>query len=334
MTNDLPTGMSAVHFSMLLNLFDIDANSAVFLGGSQNFVYRVDHRGAGRIARVSVMRHRTRAEIQGELEWIEFLYAKGLPVCAPQSTASGAKYAEMAIDGRLYLLAVFEEAAGRKAARGDLTVEFCDRVGDLIGRMHAAAIEANATGYRVCRGDWRSSRLLTRDMIETKAPIGDKFRGGVSKLMREISAIPTTSGNYGLLHGDVNMGNIHIHDNKIRIFDFDNAEYGYFLQDLVVMLYDSIYSKIVTRVASDALTVTIKPLWDAMVKSYRIVNPELAFSAQELSDFFLLREAVIYLHYHRIMPPDRWSDPFLLEMCRHVEERGHPLNFRRLVEQN
>jgi Ser/Thr protein kinase RdoA (MazF antagonist) len=332
MKNDLPTGMTNAQFSMLLSLFDIDAKSAAFVGASQNFVYRVNHRGAHRIARISVMRRRTRAEIQGELEWIEFLYAKGLPVCVPQSTASGAKFAEMAIDGRFYLLAVFEEAAGRKAARGDLSVEFCDCVGELIGRMHAAAIEATATGYKVCRGDWSSSRLLTKDMIETKAPIGDKFRGSVSKLMQEISAIPPTSSNHGLLHGDVNMGNIHIHDGRIQIFDFDNAEYGYFLQDLVVMLYDSIYSKVVTQAAPDALTSAIKPLWGAMLKSYHKFNPALTFSASELSDFFLLREAVIYVHYHRIIPPDRWSDPFILGMRRHVEERDHPLNFKRLVE--
>jgi len=334
MRNDLPTGMTNAQFSMLLSLFDIDPNSAVFVGASQNFVYRVKHRGTHRIARISVMRHRTRAEIQGELEWIEFLYAKGLPVCAPQSTASGAKYAEMAIDGRLYLLAVFEDAAGRKAARGDLTVDFCDRVGELIGRMHAAAIEANATGYKVCRGDWSSSRLLTKDMLETKAPIGEKFRGSVSKLMREISAIPATSGNHGLLHGDVNMDNIHIHDGRIQIFDFDNAEYGYFLQDIVVMLYDSIYSRLVTQIAPDALISTIKPLWDAMLKSYHKFNPRLTFSASDLSNFFLLREAIICVHYHRIIPTDRWSDPFLLGMRRHVEEGDHPLNFRRLVEQD
>jgi amicoumacin kinase len=334
MKNDLPTGMTNAQFSMLLSLFDIDANSAVFVAASQNFVYRVNHRGAHRIARVSVMRHRTRAEIQGELEWIEFLYAKGLPVCVPQSTASGAKYAEMAIDGRFYLLAVFEEAVGRKAARSDLTIEFCDCVGELIGRMHTAAIEANVTGYKVCRGDWSSSRLLTKDMIKTKAPIGDKFRGSVSKLMQEISAIPATSSTYGLLHSDVNMDNIHIHNGRIQIFDFDNAEYGYFLQDLAVMLYDSIYSKVVTQVVPDALTSTIKPLWDAVLKRYYKFNPALTFSATELSNFFLLREAIIYVHYHRIIPFDRWSDPFLLGMRRHVEERDHPLNFRRLVEQN
>lgn len=332
MEDDLPTGMDSAQFATLLNSFDIDANFADFVGASQNFVYRVNHLGAQRIARVSIMRHRTPAEIEGELEWIEFLSKKGIPVCVPQSSASGAKYEEMTIDGRSYLLAVFEEAAGRKAVRDDLSVDFCRRVGELIGQMHAAAIEANATGFKVCRGDWSSSRLLTKDMIETKAPIGDKFRSSVSKLMQEISSIPATSNNYGILHADVNMGNIHIQDDRIQIFDFDNAEYGYFLQDLAVMLYDSIYSKVVIHVTSETLTSTIKTFWDAMLKGYHRFNPTLSFSAKELSDIFLLREAILYVHYHRIISPERWSDPYLLEMRRHVEERDHPLVFGKLVD--
>jgi amicoumacin kinase len=331
MENILPTGMDSVEFSTLLNSFDIDANSAFFLGASQNFVYRVNHLGAQRIARVSILRHRTPAEIEGELEWIEFLSEKGVSVCVPQSSASGAKYEEMTFDGRSYLLAVFEEAAGRRTVRDDLSVEFCRHVGELIGRMHAAAIEANATGFKVHRSIWSSSRLLTNDMIETRAPIGDKFRSSVSKLMQDISSIPVTSDNYGMLHGDVNMGNLHIQGDRIQIFDFDNAEYGYFLQDLAVMLYDSIYSKVVTHVTPEILTSTIKIFWDAMLKGYRRFNPKVSFSAKSLSDFFLLREAIIYVHYHRIISPDRWSDPYLLKMRGHVEENYCPLGFGQLA---
>jgi Ser/Thr protein kinase RdoA (MazF antagonist) len=68
MENVLPTGMDSAQFSTLLNSFAIDANSAIFLGASQNFVYRVNHLGTRRIARVSILRHRTPAEIEGELQ--------------------------------------------------------------------------------------------------------------------------------------------------------------------------------------------------------------------------------------------------------------------------
>jgi Ser/Thr protein kinase RdoA (MazF antagonist) len=326
--------MNGAQFATLLDRFDIDANSAIFLAASQNFVYRVNHLGTSRIARVSVMRHRTFAEIGGELAWIEFLSQKGIPVCAAQLSVSGAKYEEIIFGGSSYLLAVFEEAAGRKIERCDLSVDFCRRVGELIGRMHAAAIEANEKGFKVCRGDWSSSRLITKDMTETKAPIGDEFRSSVSELVNDISSIPPTSNNYGMLHGDVNMDNMHIQGGRIQIFDFDNAEYGYFLQDLAVMLYDSIYSKVVTEVQPEALASRIAIFWDAMLEGYRRFNPALSLSAKRLAEFFLLREAIIYVHHHRIIPPDRWCDPFLSAMRKHVEERKHPLDFTRLVTPN
>jgi Ser/Thr protein kinase RdoA (MazF antagonist) len=331
MDDDLPPGMDKAQFSALLNRFDIAARSAIFLGASQNFVYRVNQRGTRRIARVSTMRYRTAAEIRGELDWIGFLSGKGIPVCAPQPSASGAMCEEMIIDGRSFLLVVFEEAVGRKPGRDDLSADFCRRVGELVGQMHTASIDADATGFKVCRGEWHASRLLTSDMAETRAPAGEKFRLGVSKLMREISDIPAARSGYGMLHGDVNMGNLHIQGDRIQIFDFDNAEYGYFLQDLAVMLYDSIYSKLVTQVAAEILTPTIKTYWHALLEGYRRFNPAFCFSAKQLSDFFLLREAVIYVHYHRVIPPERWFDPFLLEMRRHVEGKYHPIGFQSLV---
>jgi Ser/Thr protein kinase RdoA (MazF antagonist) len=202
----------------------------------------------------------------------------------------------------------------------------------LIGDMHTSAMTATKQGFRVQRADWKMSRLLTNDMETTLAPLTAPFRQGVGSLVSDIGRLPTTATNYGLIHSDVNAGNCHIDGEQLRIFDFDNCEYGYFLQDLATFLYDTLYSKTVKHVPAAELTSAVGTLWNATLEGYFQSGPALDFSADELCRFFLLREAILYTHYHRILPSESWSDPFLAEMRRHVETRSHPLDFEQMAK--
>ena len=331
MNSRYPAGLDEAHFAELLWTFDIDVISAKLVGASQNFVYSADRHGVPCIARISALRYRKREEIEAELEWIAFLNGNGVPVCPAFTSKHGHRCEQLLICGKEYLLAVFERANGRHPVRTDLSTAFCFKIGRLIGKMHASAVTAAAQGFRFQRPDWKISRLLTNDMETTRAPLTEAFRLGVRSLVSDIGRLPATATNYGLIHSDVNVGNCHIDGEELRIFDFDNCEYGYFLQDLVTLLYDTLYSKIVKHVPVTELTSAVGTLWDATLEGYFQSGPSLTFSAEELCRFFLLREAIIYVHYHRILPSASWSDPFLAEMRRHVEMRSHPLDFEQLA---
>jgi Ser/Thr protein kinase RdoA (MazF antagonist) len=209
----------------------------------------------------------------------------------------------------------------------------CRRIGELIGQMHLAAIAATETERRFARGDWRASRLLTHDLAATAAPALAEFRSSVTVLIEEIAATPPHVFNFGLIHADVNSGNCHLDGDRLWLFDFDNCEYGYFLQDLAVMLYDTLYSKWVKHVSPDQLTDFVRTLWHALLSGYREAGPALAIDPDALRRFFLLREAVIYIHYHRLFPASQLAaDAYVTGMKRNVETRTHALDFESLVE--
>lgn len=327
-----PPDLPFHQFAEGLARFGLDASCARDLGRSQNFVYTVSRQGNEYIARISTGRHRTKPEIEAELAWVLLLAQKGMPVCEPMRSINSQWCEEMMVDGVSFLISVFMSAPGRKPERTEITAAFAYRMGKLIGRMHSISRWATLSGVSFRRNDWRNSRLLTGDMTATDAPVGECFRMAVQTLIDRIAACPIAPTTFGLIHGDLNSGNCHVDGDQLWLFDFDNCEYGYFLQDLSVMLYDTIYSKHVKYLSLDDLNTKVWDLWGHLMAGYRSEGLLLKFQAEELRASFLLREAVIYIHLHRIFPAAQLAmDNYLDEMRAHVEKMSHPLDFDRLA---
>jgi hypothetical protein len=82
------------------------------------------------------------------------------------------------------------------------------------------------------------------------------------------------------------------------------------------------------------LTARCKLFWDAFISGYAPYGPLRLFSATHLETFFLLREAVIYVHYHRVLNFDTLSPSFLEGMNlmrQNVETRKHQLSIQALL---
>lgn len=308
------------------------APSARLIGRSQNFVYLASLQGKDSIARVSFGRHRTRGQIEAELAWIRLLAQRGVAVSRPLLSSCAEWCAERTVNGSVYILSAFEKAPGQKPERSELTETFARMAGELVGQMHSAALSATSSNLLFSRDNWRSSRLITHDLATTTAPIGEPFWKAIHTLVSEIAALPIEPTTFGLIHGDINSGNCHLDADRLWIFDFDNCEYGYFLQDLTVMLYDTFYSKFVKHLPPEALIEQVFRLWRSFLVGRLSTGPCFTFRAGDLRRFFLLREATIYLHYYRIFPAAQLAaDNYLNEMRTHVETMQHPLDFERLA---
>ena len=73
----------------------------------------------------------------------------------------------------------------------------------------------------------------------------------------------------------------------------------------------------------------------AFLKGYAVASPLKEINLTQLKDFFLLREAVIYVHYHRTLEVSKMSESFLrgLEvMKRNVEKQDHQVDFALISE--
>ncbi len=222
-----------------------------------------------------------------------------------------------------YLVTVFHHVPGRKPDHKDVSESLCERVGQLIAQMQRAWTEAN--GLHIDRNGWRESRLLNEDLVTSIAPISQGFRSSLQQLQDEVDSAVKDEQSYGLIHGDVTIGNIHIDHDRLWIFDFDNCEFGYFIQDLATFLYDGIYCKLVNRTPADSLTEAVRIRCNALIRGYREYGPLKEISSNTLRCFFLIRHAIIYMYYYRVL-----SEEVLLKerealdrMKQDVETKSH-----------
>ncbi|WP_038164058.1 phosphotransferase [Verrucomicrobium sp. BvORR106] len=311
--------------------YGIPVDGLQHLGSSQNHVYRARHpSGADCVVRISEGRHRTKAEVEAELEWVSHLSSMGLRVCPPLLTEEGVTCVEGSINGQTCLVTCFEQAPGEKVKAADLGPDLYRKLGALVGQLHAGVATFETSGAEWKRPHWHQSRLICQDLAALEGQVSDAFRSSVADLVDSLRSWPVDSSTYGPVHGDVSLGNCHLHEGELWLFDFDNAEHGYFAQDLATVLYDSVYCKVLNKFADPGLTDRMLPLWQAVWDGYQETGLVKELDAEQMRKFFLLREAVIYIHYHRVLDVKTVSESFKtgLEVMReNVERQEHQVEF-------
>ncbi|MBN8418967.1 MAG: phosphotransferase [Verrucomicrobia bacterium] len=322
------------HLALLARPYGFAPGDFEFLRSSQNHVYLVRHDGAKSILRVSKGRHRTRQDVEAELAFVEFLAARGVNVCSPVPALDGEDCVALSLDGDDHVVTCFEHAPGRKITPEDIAPPVYEKLGEMLAELHRHALHLPADHAAQARPHWQESRLLRQDMAELCGRLSPAFVERLTELMEKLRWLPVTPDSYGLVHADACLGNCFLDGDNLWIFDFDNCEHGHFAQDFATILYDSIYCRMLNQFADDGLNDRIAPLWAGLWRGYAKAGPLAAIDAFQLKHFFLLREAVIYIHYHRTLDLSAVPDSFkagLEVMRKNVEDQAHQVDFERLV---
>ena len=318
------------HLEILMRPHGIDVSLLEFIQCSQNYVYKVSDDDGCRIVRICKGRYRSASEVAAELEWIKYLADDGIKACQPILSNEGKLYHACEIEGKSTIVTVFEHAPGVPMDRNLADEATFEKLGHLTGQMHAIASEHSNNGEFINRPLWKESRLLNQDFTECGDLLSEDFLASVGELVVDITAIEKTSENFGMVHGDIHFVNLFEDNGDLWIYDFDNCEYGHFVQDLATILWDSIYCKELNKFADDGLNDRIRPLWKALLKGYAETSPMKELHLEHLEKFFLLREAIIYVHFHMTLNLSEAPESFhqgLDVMRRNVETQSHQVDF-------
>jgi Ser/Thr protein kinase RdoA (MazF antagonist) len=294
-----------------------------WIRSSQNCVYEC----AGdrpSIIRVSHGRGRTLEQVEAELAWIDDLAALGLPVCPAIPSPAGRRCERMVANGQEYLVVQFQRAPGRKVELAESDAAMYGHLGQLTGRLHEASFgRQSETETCYARPLWHESRLLRSD-LERYAAAQVGFRTQVRQLVSSLAE--QTHQALGLVHADIHFGNLFVDHGQLWIFDFDNCEYGTVEQDLATVLYDAIYCRVLMTVPPDGRSEAIASRWGSFFRGYCSLRGHDSVDRALLGQFLVLREAIIYLHYHRVLDMPKVAPSFLagLEEMRQNVERGKP----------
>lgn len=164
-----------------------------------------------------------------ELSLTAALADAGCPVAAPIPRRDGEllSIADVGTGSRrLALLAVAPGDVNRHP-----TVEDARAIGRAVAMIHATA-DAVATSLPGDRYHLDHRYLLDQPLHQLRRAAGDapalaSLEALVGELSGVLRALPRDRSDYGLIHADFHLGNMHFSDGEPMIFDFDHCAHGW-----------------------------------------------------------------------------------------------------------
>ncbi len=245
-----------------------EPSSFRFIRASQNIVYEfTDRYGVARILRLTPESHRSAAQIEEEVGWIDWLAERGQRVCRAvgfRGSRSSAVLSLPRVDSaKAYHAVVFGRAPGRSVTSKDLTPALYRLHGATLGSLHACVSASDVPFLMSRRTPWDEERYFTRD-VSRYLPV--KFREPVMQRFQELRGMVLkgffSAQEHGPVHFDLGYSNFFLevtedddgmpcHGVRLCLFDFDNATPAPFIGDIAGALYSSIFIALRRQAAGD-----------------------------------------------------------------------------------
>lgn len=283
------------------------------LGGFENFVYEgTNEDGVELILRISHSRRRTLDYTLGEVEFVRYLAAAGLPV-SPVVLAESGQFVEHIADGErdeYFVVTAFERAPGHvfddapplKERYWNATL--FRELGRLFARLHDRAESYRPSSPRRARQQWYEYDVM--DVARFVPPEERLVRERAAALVDRLQRLPCSPRGYGLIHADLHPHNFCFDAGRITVFDFDNCEYAWFIKDVAVILF------YVARAEprgqrEQAASAFLAPFLDG----YREVRDLDRAWLKAIPDLLSMQRAANYALFHQYRDPQQTDDATL-----------------------
>ncbi|CAN5645367.1 phosphotransferase [soil metagenome] len=162
---------------------------------------------------------RTTSEVQWEIDLTLHLIKNGVPVASPVAGKNGNYLQTFVVDGQNLTTVLFEWAAGEKPKPELSTYTL---IGEAAAQIHNAA---DTFTSELSREKYDVHELIDDQLKRMKTPLEESGQWqrvfDLSERMRKIIINPTL--DYGIIHNDLTLDNIHLDGNTLTIFDLDSA---------------------------------------------------------------------------------------------------------------
>ncbi|MDQ0913897.1 phosphotransferase enzyme family protein [Paenibacillus sp. V4I5] len=292
--------------------FGVSSKELTFIGGFQNFIYSYNRDELKYILRFTPSTLRTWDGLAAEIEWIRYLSENGLSVSDSVYSVDGKDFER--IQGNMidFYVTSFRHGPGRKIGYPEclgnsILYEQCGR---MTGRLHDLAKEYKP---RAKRHTWENNEYLLRAgnyIPSEQQPI----LLALDELKSHLASLPVTADNFGLIHGDINVGNFTVDESgEMTLFDFDECQYSWYTEDIAIQLYYLLY------VFGEDSKSERKLQYELFIKHFEQGYTEDGRQMpdgwkEQLGLFLRLREIIVFVGMHRswdLSQPDDWTRDFL-----------------------
>jgi len=260
---------------------------------SENHTFRAEDPESGRGYALRVHRpgYRTAQQIESELDWLEALREDGaVDTCVPVAAPGGERVVEVSVDGvGRRNVVLFEWLPGAEPdPEGDEVIAGFRLLGAVSARMHAhSRAWRRPAGFD--RPAWDYAHTLGADghwgAWQDGLGMGPEERALLARLdatiARRLAAYGQSSERFGLVHADIRLANLLVDDGHVRVIDFDDCGYAWFMYDFA------------TTVSFMEEHPRVPELRDAWLEGYRSVAPLDSADEAELDTFMMLRRLLL-----------------------------------------
>jgi len=275
------------------------------LGDFENYVFEVYRGGTPLVLRVTHSSHRNMAEIEAELDWMNYLNQNGVN-CPKVFKSSNGQLIECmrASDGSFFYACLYSKVEGApvKINSEQFNAHLFQAWGKAIGKMHAVTKHYQPIEKEKLRPLWHEEELLE---VEKYFPDELEIIQRTGELMKELIDLPQNRDNFGLVHSDIHSGNFFYDGEIVNVFDFDDCSYHWFASDIAIPLYYSIFYGF-DGSSEDEKTEFAHHFLTYFNKGYEECNSLPANWQEHLPLFLKLRDITLFSVFHKkIAPEDR-----------------------------
>jgi len=266
-----------------LDRYTLDPNPKL-LSDWHAFTFEAQRNGVRYILRITDDTHRTRDEVEGEIEWMSFVQSKGILVPGVIPANSGERSELIDAGPSKFTAVLFEKLDGRPISDPDWNPTLFEAWGSLVGRLHQMTAAFRPS---LRRRPWYES-----DFLNSAAYIPDTLpaiKGAARELIATIAARPRNPQSFGMMHADVYQDNLFVSQHGLQLFDFDNCEYGFFINDVAIALYAALW-RVQPEARQSFAATFLKSFWTGYNREFRLNEAEIRW----LPLFLRLRDVLIY----------------------------------------
>ena len=284
---DFSAGMALA--TQAVGRYDLPQHATVRLVSvSENEVYQVAAPSGQRWAlRLQRPGYQSPQSLRSEIAWLVALRAAGVVATPVPHAGLDGSWVQTAIDpatGDTRLAVLFAWEPGSHPV---ITMELrpCfQTLGTVIAGMHAHSrgwhrppdferfswdVET-ALGENARWGRWRDGPGMTEAYEKV-------LSHGVALVSERLAAYGSGPDRFGLVHGDLRLQNLLLHEGGVKVIDFDDCGFSWFMADLAncVSFYEHLPQ--------------VPALLAALLEGYRSVHPLSRAEEDELPTFLMLR---------------------------------------------
>ncbi|PTY03972.1 hypothetical protein DB346_02625 [Verrucomicrobia bacterium LW23] len=229
--------------------FGATPERCAFVAKVQNAIFRVSGGAQDTILRLTPRTHRSSAQVMAEIDFLRHVHAEGVPVCAPIPTVDGDWTVQGVLeDGQPVTAVAFTLAPGDIGAQAHWHAATFRAWGELLGRLHLAALSYEAPPNAPQRHGWVKNAFDLESVDSGEGADTGTAALHLLELESELqNALPQSHDSFGLIHSDLHLWNFAVQSAPasggagplLTAFDFDNAEYHWFLADIATAVFEA-----------------------------------------------------------------------------------------------